>query len=72
MERRRLPPRGMAVRELDLNQAADEVMLAIADGFTDVSKLKSAPESKFLLEHEDVNSAVRKLKSVEIRSVRSR
>ena len=39
----------MAVRELDLDQAADEVILAVERGLKDFGKLRSQPESTTLL-----------------------
>ena len=60
-----LPAQAEAVRELDLDQAAGEVKLAISCGLKDLGKLKSAPESSFLLSREDVKSAIKKLSSAD-------
>lgn len=57
--------RATAVRELDLSQAADEVILAISNGFKDLAKLKAVPDWHLLLERPDVKSAIEKLESVE-------
>ena len=60
-----LSDRGAAVRELDLDQAANEAIMAMSNGFKDLAKLNSVPESHFLLERPDVKSASKKLESVE-------
>jgi hypothetical protein len=54
-----------AVRDLDLDQAAGEVILACSRGLADLGKLKSHPESSLLLNRRDVRSAIRKLESLD-------
>jgi len=49
---------GRAVRELELVQAADSVRLAISRGFNDLRRLRSHPDSTFLLSREDVKLAI--------------
>ncbi len=44
-----LSAQGTAVRELDLNLAANELRLAIARGFNDLDKLRSDPDAGALL-----------------------
>ncbi len=46
--------RARAVREFDLDQAVMNVKLAIARGFRDLSKLRSHPDSMFLLARDDL------------------
>ncbi len=58
-----LSDRAAAVRELDLEQAAAEVRLAVACGLEDDAKLTSAPEASFLLKRADVKSALKQLKT---------
>jgi eukaryotic-like serine/threonine-protein kinase len=60
-----LSSRAAVVRDLDLDQAANEVILAISNGFKDLGKLKSAPEWQFLLRRADVKSAIEKRESLE-------
>ncbi len=50
--------RARAVRELELDQAADNVRLAIARGFNDLRKLRSHPDSTFLLSREDLKPLI--------------
>jgi eukaryotic-like serine/threonine-protein kinase len=52
-----------AVRDLDLDQAASEVILAVSRGLADLGKLKSHSESDLLLNRRDVKSAIRRLES---------
>jgi serine/threonine-protein kinase len=49
-----IPVPARAVRELDLDQAAANLELAIALGFSDLHKLKSHPDATFLLSREDL------------------
>jgi hypothetical protein len=49
---------GRAVRELELEEAANSVRLAISRGFKDLTKLRSHPDSTFLLSREDVKLAI--------------
>jgi eukaryotic-like serine/threonine-protein kinase len=64
-----LSDRALAVRELDLKQAADDVKLAVERGLKDFGRLKSQPESNtFLLSREDVRSAMRDVESPGSRS----
>ncbi len=46
--------RGKAVSESDLEQAADNVRLAIARGFNDLRKLRAHPDSTLLLSRDDL------------------
>ena len=57
--------RAAALGKADLNQAADELILAISSGFEDFGRLKSVPASHLLLERPDVKSAIEKLKPVD-------
>jgi serine/threonine-protein kinase len=50
--------RAEAVRQLDLDQAANEVKLAVDRGFKDFGKLKSHPESDLLFSRAVVKSAL--------------
>ena len=52
-----------AVRELDLKQAAGDLKLAIELGLKDLGKLKSLPESGFLLSREDVKAAIKEFEA---------
>jgi tetratricopeptide (TPR) repeat protein len=52
-------PAGLAVRELDMDQAAANLQLAVAQGFRDLRILQSDPESSFLLSREDVKPLIR-------------
>jgi tetratricopeptide (TPR) repeat protein len=54
-------PQAKAVRELDLDQAADEVKLAIERGFKDLGMLKSHQDSGTLLSREDLAHALEDL-----------
>jgi eukaryotic-like serine/threonine-protein kinase len=56
-----LSPQGAAVRELDLNQAANELKLAVERGCKDLGKLKSRPEWHFLQSRVDGIAAVKTL-----------
>jgi len=47
-------PAGLFIRELDLDQAAANLKLAIAGGFRDLQLLQSHPDSQLLLSREDV------------------
>ncbi|MGO9469331.1 MAG: protein kinase domain-containing protein [Isosphaeraceae bacterium] len=49
-----VPPAALSVRELDLDQAAADLELAIARGFRDLRMLKSHPDSEMLLSREDL------------------
>lgn len=55
--------RAKAVRELDLDQAADHLRLAIERGFKDVDRLKAHPDASFLLSRPDLKTAVARLES---------
>jgi eukaryotic-like serine/threonine-protein kinase len=50
-----------AVRELDLDQAADEVRMAITRGFKDLRMLKSHPDAGAVLSREDLAAALEDL-----------
>ena len=50
--------RARAIRELELQQAAEYVRLAISLGFNDLGKLRSHPDSAFLLSREDVKPLI--------------
>jgi len=50
--------RARAVRDLELEQAAEYVRLAISRGFNDLRKLRSHPDSTFLLSREDVKPLI--------------
>ena len=52
-----------AVRELDLKQADADVKLAVALGLKDLGKLRSLPESSFLLSREDVKAAIKEFEA---------
>ena len=56
-----VPPAGLAVRELDLDQAAANLRLAVAQGFRDLRVLQSDPDSSFLLSREDVKPLIQDL-----------
>jgi serine/threonine protein kinase len=60
-----VPPSALAVRQLDLDQAAGNLKLAVVRGFRDVGMLKAHPDSQFLLSREDVKPVVRDLASPE-------
>ncbi len=49
-----IAPAGQAVRELDLDQAAANLQLAVAQGFRDFRKVQSHPDSKALLARDDI------------------
>jgi serine/threonine protein kinase len=49
-----VPPAALSVRRLDLDQAAANVKLAIAQGFRDLDMIKSHPDSKILLSRQDL------------------
>ena len=50
--------RARAVRDLDREQAAEYVRLAISRGFNDLRKLRSHPDSAYLLSREDVKPLI--------------
>jgi tetratricopeptide (TPR) repeat protein len=50
-----------AVRELDSNHAASDLILAVSRGLKDLDKLSSSPESALLLSREDVKAALTEL-----------
>jgi hypothetical protein len=50
--------RARAVRDLELGQAAAYVRLAISRGFNDLRKLRSHPDSAYLLSREDVKPLI--------------
>jgi len=50
--------RARAVRELELAEAADCLRLAISRGFNDLRKLRSHPDSTFLLSRDDVKPLI--------------
>ena len=56
-----LSPPAEAVRDLDLNQAANELKLAVERGCKDLGKLKSRPEWHFLQSRMDVLAGVKTL-----------
>jgi serine/threonine-protein kinase len=58
-----LPDRAVAVRELDLKQAAGDLKLAVERGLKDFGKLKARPESTLLLSRDDVPSAIKERES---------
>jgi eukaryotic-like serine/threonine-protein kinase len=49
-----VPPTALSVRELDLDQAAANLQLAVARGFRNIRRLQSHPDSEMLLSREDV------------------
>ena len=53
-----VPPAALSVRELDLDQAAADLQLAVARGFRDLRMLRSHPDSQILLSREDVKLLV--------------
>jgi hypothetical protein len=53
-----VPPGGLAVRELDLEQAVSNLQLAIARGFRDLRMLQSYPDSQVLLSREDLKLGI--------------
>jgi serine/threonine-protein kinase len=57
------PPQIQAVRELELDQAADNLCQAILGGVSDLSTLQSLPDGALLLSREDVKSALAKRQS---------
>jgi hypothetical protein len=50
--------RAGAVRELDLDESAANLRLAIAQGFRDFRTLQSHPDSQFVLSREDLRLPV--------------
>ena len=50
--------RARAVRELELEQAAEYVRTAISRGFNDLRKLRSHPDSTFLLSRDEVKPLI--------------
>ncbi len=54
---------GQAVRKLDLDQAAENLNLAIARGFKDLDRLLAHPDAAFLLKRDDLKSALARLKA---------
>jgi len=52
-----------AIRELDLNQAAASLRLAIDQGFTDLPMIQSNPDSALLLSRDDLKSLIKGLES---------
>ena len=57
--------RAKVVRNLDLDQAADNLRLAIARGFKDVDRLKAHPDAQFVLSRDDLKTAIAGLESLE-------
>jgi eukaryotic-like serine/threonine-protein kinase len=53
-----IPPSALAVRRLDLDQAAGNLKLAVARGFRDLRMLQGHPDSQFLLSREDVKPLI--------------
>ncbi len=53
-----MPPAALAVRKLDLDQAAANLQLAVARGFRDLPMLKSHPDSQLLLSRDDVEPLI--------------
>jgi len=53
-----VPDRARTIRELELEQAAQYIHLAVSRGFNDLRKLRSNPDSTFLLSREDVKPVV--------------
>ena len=49
-----VPPAALSVRELDLDQAAANLELAIARGFRDLRMLRSHPDFQILLSRKDL------------------
>ena len=50
--------RAAAVREIELEESAENVRLAIAMGFKDLAKLRSHPDSAFLLSRDDIKPLI--------------
>jgi tetratricopeptide (TPR) repeat protein len=50
-----------SIRDLDLEQAASNLRLAIANGFTDLRMLESNPDSALLLSRDDLKSLIKAL-----------
>jgi serine/threonine-protein kinase len=57
--------RAKVVRKLDLDQAADNLQLAIARGFKDLRRLEAHPDAPFLLARDELESALARLRSSE-------
>ena len=55
-----------AIRDLDLDHAASEVILAVSRGLKDLGKLKGSPESGLLLARRDVKAAIAKLETLDV------
>jgi eukaryotic-like serine/threonine-protein kinase len=53
--------RAKVVRNLDLDQAAGNLRLALERGFQDVNRLKSHPDASFLLSRDDLKTAIARL-----------
>ncbi len=58
-----LSAQARAVRQLDLDQAAGEVKMAVERGLQDLDKLEAVPEWRLLFSREDVQSAIKHLQS---------
>jgi hypothetical protein len=57
--------RAKAVRKRDLDEAAGNLLLAIARGFKGLSRLKAHPDAQFLFSRDDLKSAIAGLESSE-------
>ena len=55
--------RAKAVRELDLDQAAANLRLAVERGFKDLNRLEAHPDAPVLLSRDDLKSTIAGLKS---------
>ena len=53
-----IPPAALSVRQLDLDQAAANLRLAVARGFRGVRVLRSHPDAWILLARDDVKSLI--------------
>ena len=55
--------RAKVVRNLDLDQAADNLRLAVDHGFNDVDRLKSHPDAEFLLSRGDLKTVIARMET---------
>jgi hypothetical protein len=58
-----IPDRAKAVRALDLDLAAADLRLAISGGLTDLTLIRSHPDSAFLLERDDLKALFKGLEA---------
>ncbi len=59
--RTQVSDRAKLVRNLDLDQAAENLRLALERGFKDIDRLKSHPDSSFVLSRDNLKTAITRL-----------